>query len=494
MNIKNFSIIILSLLIGISSSNVLSMYGYSRSQASWLNFDRSTLTQMAICGGVTAGLAAFLIFAIREEKARQKALMDKKFPEKIGMYLVKAKGCRACDRVEPIVKEHQNSYKDQLTIKIIDVDTANQLGIPCHSYPTVAYINNHKMFKTQSGANKITFQSTKSTLDELLDIAAKNDFGVSLERPVDVAIIGAGPAGCSAASYAARNNLKTVLFGKQAKSSLAGVQSVNNWPGASLAPSGSRLSFDLYNQAMQAGADVNEDTIVKIDKNTFPLTLISKNGKQYFSKSVILATGRSPVKPTIAGIEKYWGKGVAICALCDAASYKGKKVIVWGQHNVDETLQHLGQVAERVTLVIQEKDIINGSTKELIEQYNGQQKHKIVVLKNANIKEIKGNDSTITDVKISKKINGDKEEVEFTLGGRNAVFLGLGSTPNNELARNLGLELEDGYVKTNPLQETSTKGIFAIGDITHHRYKQAFLGASQGITGAMSAFTYINKK
>jgi thioredoxin reductase (NADPH) len=479
--------VLLSILIGLSSavsfpmdssrlSNLLKNLDYLENPQNYQtsNFNSTILKCLAVGGIAAAGIAAcyYLI-----KKTSMNDPNYRQFKEKRALYFIKKQGCGACKRIEPLIEQIQKEYRNRLPINVIEASQAYKFNIGVERIPMAVYVNNYKQVTTQVG-KEITHSDITQTINDVLEIPALKNFGISSNNPFDVAVIGAGPAGTSAASYAARNNLKTILFGKQTESNLAGLQQVNNWPGM---PEiiGSRLSFDLWLQAMNTDVAINDEFVVAIDTSRRPFTLTTNKNKQYFAQTIILATGKTPKKIDIPGIMEYWGKGVAICALCDAASYKDKCVTIYGQSNINESLEQLAHLTCKINLVIPEPEVINQDTKDLIK------KHNITVIKQATITKIDGNKSHVTDINIQ-------------IGKRNfpnlitdAVFLGLENVPNNDIARNIIALDEKGFILVNQSQETSIKGIFAAGDISNHPYKQAFLASSQGLTAAMTAFKFL---
>jgi thioredoxin reductase (NADPH) len=406
---------------------------------------------------------------------------DKEFDIKDGIYFIKAPWCSHCKRVSPIIEQISEDFKNKaIDVRVIDYqdnDSLSRINVTIHGYPTIIYVSNHRLYGIVEGG--VTYQSAADTLNKILSIKMNIEvFGNSVDNPADFAIIGAGPAGSSAAHYLARNHVKTVLFGKQTESTLAGVKEVNNWPGSPAIP-GAQLSFNLWKEAMRADVNVHDDNIVDIDTAQQPMILTADNGNHYFAKNVILATGKTPCRPDVPGLKEYWGKGIGVCALCDAALYKDKKVVLYGQHDVNDTLLHLLKIAKKVTLIIPEPELIDSATIELVQKYD------VSLIKDTQLVKISGNDSHIAGISLQLGECHLEEDVD-------ALFIALGNEPNNALAKKLDLELDEkGYVRVKQTQETSREGIFAAGDITSFSYKQAFLASAQGLLAAIVGYKHL---
>lgn len=288
----------------------------------------------------------------------------------------------------------------------------------------------------------------------------------------DVAIIGAGPAGLSAAIYAARAQLKTVVFGDYKKSNLYKSKIVANYLGFPEAPTGPFLAEKGVEQAKKFGTDMVPNEIVHLsvnDDGTFSLKDDAK--RHYVSKTVIIATGQSYALSGIKNERELTGKGVSYCVVCDGFFFKDKNVIVIGNGNYagEEALQLLNYT-KNITILSHGKEF--NFSKEI---------HKDLVANNITlqttprIKEITGNG------KAEKIIISDGTEIET-----HGVFMAVGVAGATAFAKKLGLEMENAYIKVNHDGKTNIPGIFAAGDCTGAPAQMA-TSVGNGCNAALSA-------
>lgn len=295
----------------------------------------------------------------------------------------------------------------------------------------------------------------------------------------DIIIIGGGPAGLSAAIYAARALKKTLIieeanFGGQITQALE----VENYPGYEKI-SGMELGEKMYKQATQLGAESIYGTVTKItkEKEIFQITV---GEKIYQSKVVIYGAGASPRKLGLEEESKYIGSGVSYCATCDGAFFKEKTVCVVGGGNtaVDDAI-YLSNICKKVYL-IHRRDAFRAEpikVKLLKEHKN------VEIITPANIKEIKGS-GKVEEVIIH---HGDKEE-KLSVEG---VFVAIGHVPNTALIKDLVPLNDNGYVITNHELETSLPGFYAVGDVREKLIRQVTTATSDGTIAAISACEYL---
>ena len=295
----------------------------------------------------------------------------------------------------------------------------------------------------------------------------------------DIIIIGGGPAGLSAAIYAARALKKALIieeanFGGQITQALE----VENYPGYEKI-SGMELGEKMYKQATQLGAESIYGTVTKItkEKEIFQITV---GEKIYQSKVVIYGAGASPRKLGLEEESKYIGSGVSYCATCDGAFFKEKTVCVVGGGNtaVDDAI-YLSNICKKVYL-IHRRDAFRAEpikVKLLKEHKN------VEIITPANIKEIKGA-GKVEEVIIH---HGDKEE-KLSVEG---VFVAIGHVPNTALIKDLVPLNDNGYVITNHELETSLPGFYAVGDVREKLIRQVTTATSDGTIAAISACEYL---
>jgi thioredoxin reductase (NADPH) len=300
-----------------------------------------------------------------------------------------------------------------------------------------------------------------------------------LNEIFDVVIVGSGPSGLTAAIYCARANKKVcVIVGPQRGGQLMNTTDVENWPGFEDGIDGPQLMESMYKQAQKQGVLMFEGALLsfnKNNKNEFILNL--SNEKEVLAQALIIATGANPKWLGIE--EKFKGRGVSTCATCDGFFFKNKNVAVIGGGNTAlEEAIYLSNLASKVYLIHRRIDfraeaILQNRVKanekiELIvpyfvESFVGEKKLEAVNLKNSQTSEAK-----------SLQIEG--------------AFVAIGHTPNTQFLEGV-LELEDGYVKDNPL--TVIPGLFVSGDVHDHRYRQAITAAGYGCMAALEAIKFL---
>ncbi|RME77745.1 thioredoxin-disulfide reductase [Candidatus Woesearchaeota archaeon] len=297
----------------------------------------------------------------------------------------------------------------------------------------------------------------------------------------DVAIIGAGAAGFSAGIYAARYNLKTVLYGAEMGGMTNLAHNIQNFPG--FEGSGFDLMLNFQNHAKKLGVDIRNAYVDKIERLEDGTFKISTAKESITAKTVILATGTTRRKLNVPGEEELSGKGVAYCATCDAFFYRGKDVaVVGGGDAATMGAEVLANVANKVHL-IHRRDTFRGEQAR-VEQLKKDPKVEFIL--NAEVERFNGT---------------DKLESVTLKDGRticvDGCFIEIGGVPATQLAADLGVELnEHNIVKTKPDQSTNIEGVFAAGDITtnSNHFEQTLTAAAEGAIAANGAFVYLRKK
>jgi thioredoxin reductase (NADPH) len=300
----------------------------------------------------------------------------------------------------------------------------------------------------------------------------------------NILIIGSGPAGLTAAIYAARAGLNPLLFeGPNPGGQLMGTTYVDNWPGSNhiLGP---QLMQAMLEHTHQLGTRRITEEVTSVNFTNKPFTVTTKKNS-YTSRAVIIATGATPKKLGCPGEDTYWGKGVTTCAVCDGALYKDKKVIiVGGGDTAMENASFMTNFTKDITIVhildtltachaMQEKVINNPATR---------------ILYQSTVTEIKGNGNHVTGVTITNKKTGKKQE-EAT----NAVFIAVGLNPNTNLFKNQIDLHPNGYIVVHDKTNTSVSGIFVAGDVADVRYRQAVTSAATGCMAALDAERYLKQ-
>ncbi len=303
----------------------------------------------------------------------------------------------------------------------------------------------------------------------------------------EVVVIGSGPAGYTAALYAARNgNRPLVITGMEFGGQITKTFDLENYPGFTEKIDGIFLTEQMRKQAETFGAEILADTVTEIDVNHRPFTIKCENGNTITADCIIIATGASHRKLGLPNETKLVGRGVSYCATCDGFFFKDKEVFVIGGGNtaVYEAL-HLSNVCKKVT-VIHRRDSF---TAEHINQKHLFECPNISVIWNSSLDEIIEDNETkkVRGIKVKNLDSGEISEYE-TKG----VFIAIGNKPNTEIFKNC-IELDDScYIKTKPnLTATNIDGIFAAGDVKNPHFKQVVIAAGSGAQAAMEATTYL---
>lgn len=299
-----------------------------------------------------------------------------------------------------------------------------------------------------------------------------------------IVIIGAGPAGLSAALYAARGELNPiVLTGMQPGGQAALTFTIENYPGFPDGVGGSELGDLFQKQAEKFGARVEFDSVTSVDLKTRPF-LVKTYNQEILAKSIIIATGASSIHLEVPGEEELAGRGVSYCATCDGWFFKGKEVIVVG--GGDSALEEaifLTRYASKVTIVHRRDELRAGA----ILQTRAQENPKIHFIFDTVVKEIKG-DGKVTSVLVENVKTGERTEVPT-----DGVFVFIGHAPNNEIYQGQ-LEMDErGYIKVDTNMQTSVEGVFACGEAADGVYKQVVTSAGMGAIAAIAASRYLEE-
>ena len=304
-------------------------------------------------------------------------------------------------------------------------------------------------------------------------------------------ILGSGPAGYSAAVYAARANLKPVIItGLQVGGQLTTTTEVDNWPGDAHGLTGNSLMDRMKAHAERFGTELVYDHINQVDLQNRPFTLTGDNGT-YTCDALIIATGATAQYLGLESEQKFMGQGVSACATCDGFFYKNQKVMVIGGGNtaVEEAL-YLSNIASEVTL-IHRRDTLR-SEKILQDQLLEKAANGNVKIEwNHQVKEVVGDEMGVTGVIIESTVDGSTKQLDAM-----GMFVAIGHKPNTGLFEGQ-LTMKDGYIVVNSgldgnATATSVDGVFAAGDVADHIYRQAITSAGTGCMAALDAEKYLD--
>lgn len=304
-------------------------------------------------------------------------------------------------------------------------------------------------------------------------------------------ILGSGPAGYSAAVYAARANLNPLLIaGMQLGGQLTTTTEVDNWPGGEENLTGPALMERMQAHAERFGTEIVYDHINEVDTRTRPFVLKGDMG-EYTCDALIIATGATAQYLGLESEQKFLGQGVSACATCDGFFYKNQKVMVVGGGNtaVEEAL-YLSNIAAHVTLV-HRRDSLR-SEKILQDHLFAKEKEgKISIVWNHQVEEVLGDASGVTGVRLKSTQDDSTQQIDVQ-----GLFIAIGHKPNTDMFEGQ-LELKDGYIVINSglkgnATATSVAGIFAAGDVADHVYRQAITSAGSGCMAALDADAYLD--
>ena len=303
-------------------------------------------------------------------------------------------------------------------------------------------------------------------------------------------ILGSGPAGCTAAIYAARAGLKPVLIrGLEPGGQLTITTDVDNYPGYENTIQGPWLMDQMEKQALSVGTKLVNGTVIKCDLTSKPIKLELDNGESYFSDACIIATGASARWLNLPSEKKYRGFGVSACATCDGFFYKNKEVIVVGGGNtaVEEAL-FLTNFASKVTLVHRRSEL----RAEKILQERLFKNNKINIIWDHVLKEVKGSDSPLIVNQAVLESIKDKKLMKIDVSG---IFVAIGHDPNTKLFINqLNMDDENYILTANDSTKTNIEGVYAAGDVQDKIYRQAVTAAGHGCMAALEAEKYLSIK
>ena len=305
-------------------------------------------------------------------------------------------------------------------------------------------------------------------------------------------ILGSGPAGYTAAVYAARANLEPmVITGIQPGGQLTITTDVDNWPGGNEGLQGPELMDQMQKHAERFDTEIVFDNINAVQLNQPPFLLTGDSG-EYSCDALIIATGASAQYLGLPSEEAFMGKGVSACATCDGFFYRNKKVAVIGGGNtaVEEAL-YLSNIASEV-VVVHRRDKLRSEKilqKRILQKAeNGNVRFEW----NNTLEEVLGDDSGVTGIRIKNKLDGQLKDLDV-----HGVFIAIGHKPNSDIFVDQ-LDMKNGYLTTHSgisgnATQTSVPGVFAAGDIGDHIYRQAITSAGFGCMAALDAEKFLDE-
>lgn len=297
-------------------------------------------------------------------------------------------------------------------------------------------------------------------------------------------IIGSGPAGYTAAIYAARAGLNPVLYtGPEPGGQLMITNEVENFPGYPNGIMGPEMMEDLKNQAVRFGTDVRTGMATKVDFSGFPHKVTINEEYEIHAASVIISTGASAKWLGLESEQRLNGRGVSACAVCDGFFFRGQEVVVVGAGDTAaEEATYLSKLCKKVTLLVR-RDVMRASQ---IMQKRVQNTPNLEVLWNTETQEIIGEEG-VSAVRVKNNVTGEVKDIPAT-----GFFVAIGHKPNTDIFKDIITMDENGYIITEKgSTRTNVKGVFACGDAQDHIYRQAVTAAGTGCMAALDAERYL---
>lgn len=301
-------------------------------------------------------------------------------------------------------------------------------------------------------------------------------------------IIGSGPAGYTAAIYAARADLKPVLYtGLLAGGQLTQTTEVENYPGYPDGIQGPAMMENFEKQASRLGTDIRFGYVTSVDFSGTPHKVIIDENKTIIADTVIISTGASAKWLGLESEQKYNGFGVSACAVCDGFFFRGQDVAIVGAGDTAaEEATYLAKLCRKVYMLVR-RDEFRASKAMMHRVLNT---HNIEVIYNTEAKEIVGDGQVVTGVKVLNNKTSEEKTLDVT-----GFFVAIGHHPNTEIFKDWIDMDETGYIKTEPgSTRTNIEGVFACGDAQDHVYRQAVTAAGTGCMAAIDAERYLASK
>ena len=389
--------------------------------------------------------------------------------------------CGPCKMESYVLDDLDKIMGDKLDIVKIDIDKEPELTdeLDITIVPTLLFIKNGEIASRYSGF--LPLEKVQARLEKLLENEAPVE--AAPEPNYDLIIVGGGAAGLTSAIYARRAGLKVLVLEAFAPGGkLIKTFELENWPGHKNV-SGSQLAYDIYEQAMALGTDYLYEKATQIIDEGLQKTVVCEGGKRFTATAIIIATGTVERTLNIPGEMEMIGRGVSFCAVCDAAFYRNKPVVIVGAGNsaFEESL-YLAEFASHITILAR-SDKYNA---EEITQQKVKANPKITILPFRQSLEVMIENGKVAGMRVFNTQTNEEEIIPA-----NGIFPYIGADPVTDFAKDLGITNAQGYLVVNEDMSTAIPGIYGAGDVCAKVLRQVVTATNDGAIAAQSALKYI---
>jgi len=386
--------------------------------------------------------------------------------------------CPHCVKINPAYEQIAQQYDQRVEVVKINMDEAENLWQDWK----VELIPTLRLYVDGTPAGDVVAPESKAVMDQFLSGILPEEKMKTEDHVYDMIVIGGGPGGYTAALYAARAGLETLVIEKlSAGGQMALTHQIDNYPGFADGVGGWELSEQMQRQAERFGARTLNGEVRRVDLKGNPKVVETSEGT-YYGRTLVLATGANPRELGIAGEKELVGRGVAYCAACDGMFYKGKTVAVVGGGNsaaADALL--LSRIAQKV-IVIHRRDTLRATKvyhEPLMKAENVEFRWNSVVTKLLH-------EEKITGVKLKNVQTGEEEELKL-----DGLFISVGRKPATELFANQLLLDAGGYIPAGETTETEIPGVYAVGDVRTKRLRQVVTAVADGAVAVHMAEEFL---
>ena len=391
--------------------------------------------------------------------------------------------CGPCKMLSYVLEDIDKLMSERIDIVKIDIDKEPELteAMDITIIPGLFFIKDGEIAARYAGF--LPKERLLARLEKLL--GHEPPVEQPPEKNYDLIIIGGGAAGLTAAIYARRAGLKTLVLESFAPGGkLIKTFEIENWPGIKNV-NGSQLAYDIYGQAMALGTNYLYEKVTALEAKSDLRIVRCESGAEFTARAVIIATGTVERLLNIPGEQEMIGRGISFCAVCDAAFYRNKPVIIVGAGNAafEESL-YLAEFASKVTILAR-RDVLSA---EQITQEKVAKNPKIEVLTWRIPQEVIIENNRVAGLKVLNKLTGT-EEIMHAKG----IFPYIGADPVTEFCQNLGITNAKGYLEVNNDMSTAVPGIYGAGDVCDKVLRQVVTATNDGAIAAQSALHYLRK-